>query len=111
MDLKKKMTAGRLAGLSAATALLLHPLVAGQALAADGSTTPMRCRSVGTARDADVASVLQPLGVHLQNPDTPVGLSCTPTRNGGPDVNFCAGKDPVHGIAVIGRRPMGHTCP
>ncbi|MFI0742160.1 hydrophobin family protein [Streptomyces sp. NPDC021100] len=108
----KKTTAHCLAGLSAAAALVLSPPVtAGQALAADGSTTPMRCRSVGTARDADVASVLQPLGVHLQNPDTPVGLSCTPTRNGGPDVNFCAGKDPIHGIAVIGRRPMGHTCP
>ncbi|MGI5338075.1 hydrophobin family protein [Streptomyces sp. CA-181903] len=108
----KKTIVRCLAGLSAAAALVLYLPAGGDALAAGGgSTAPMRCRSVGTARDADVASVLQPLGVVLRNPDTPVGLSCTPTRNGGPDVNFCAGKDPVHGIAVIGRRPMGHTCP
>ncbi|MBZ4321522.1 hydrophobin family protein [Streptomyces huiliensis] len=91
---------------------LALPLIAdGEAFAVDGSTRPMQCRSVGAARDADVASVLKPLGVTLRDPDTPVGLSCTPVRNGDPAVNFCAGKDPVHGIAVIGRHPMGHVCP
>ncbi|MGK5639586.1 hydrophobin family protein [Streptomyces sp. URMC 126] len=110
-----KTIARCLAGLSAATTLalplVLLPAPAGAVTRAPaGSTTPMHCRSVGAARDADVASVLKSLGVVLRNPDTPVGLSCTPTRNGDPGVNFCGDKDPVHGIAVIGRYPTGHIC-
>ncbi|WP_306967363.1 hydrophobin family protein [Streptomyces afghaniensis] len=106
-----KKTARRLVGLVAtATLALALPLVCA-APAQAATTTPMRCKTVASASQNPISSLLGLLGIVVGDITAPVGLDCEPAVNGDPDVNLCATTVFFNGLVAVGRQPEGHACP
>lgn len=106
-----KKTARRLAGLVATATLALALPLVGAAPAQAATTTPMRCKTVASASQNAISSLLGLLGIVVGDVTAPVGLGCEPAVNGDPDVNLCATNIFFNGLITLGRQPEGHTCP